>query len=527
MSEQENVTDQIEEIPAVTEVAATSTLVIDDSENEHIGQAAEEIKNNKSVEELSDTKTSRQKQGVYQEFSINASEKLTSGVEITLPANFDKETKEALEHIPNVNLLDDPGSREWANTVAEGLEHTTFNECFVNTLEDPDAEFKHKNEHSGISLMAQAPKFKAAENENLKGERAVLRLITHLGLGTLYQTPLFHSGMWVTFKPPTESEIIELNRAMINDKIKFGRYTYGLAFSNITSYTIDKLVDFVLSHVYDINIKAEDVNLNNLKSHISCQDIPSLLWGFICTMYPRGFKYKTACISNPEKCNYVVEETINVTKLQWTNTRALTDWQKTHMTGRQPKCKDLASIKRYKEELAKIQKKRITINEGTDKEISITIKTPSIEEYIDAGHRWIGDITETVDKALGSDNTENERNNTIIRYGQASAMRQYNHWIDSIEYQTNIIDDKETIEQLLDTLSADDEIRNAFIQAVVDYINNSTISVIGIPVFDCPKCGITNESQYSLPTHKNIIPLDMVQLFFALHTQRLNKLTER
>jgi hypothetical protein len=500
-------------------------IIIDDSlidtivDNLNTEQLQPEEKKEESIQ--------RPQQKVTVGFSYVSDEKPNNKDSITLPSNFDKETRQALERMPNIDILDNPEARQWAETVSKGLELSTYDEVFVPTLEDQDSSFNNKNEHNGVSLNPQPPKFKAVENQNLKGERAVIRVISHLGLGTLFQVPLWHSGLWITFKPPTETEIVELNRILISDKIKFGRYSYGLTYSNITSYTTDRLVDFAIQHMYDITAKTEDITIDNVKNHISCQDLPSLLWGFICTMYPKGFNYRRACVNDPDKCNHIVEETLNVSKLQWPNMNALTDWQKTHMTGRQSKVKDLTSINRYKEELSRTQKKKILINADSDRAISITIKTPSLTEHIDAGHRWIGDIVETVDKTLGADAKDKERDNIIIRYGQASAMRQYSHWVESIEYETNIIDDKETIENTLNVLSSDDEVRSKFITSVVEYINKSTIAVVGIPVYDCPKCNTTQTSSMEHPEYKNVIPLDVMQLFFDLLTQRLSNLIDR
>jgi len=497
-----------------------SLIIVDDDAD------VELIDKDKKIE-IEEAKSNKKQQKTIQEFDINCTEKLTTGDELILPSDFIGNTQDVLQKTPNIKIADNPESRKWADAVSSGLDYNTFNETFVPTLEDETAEFTQKPVHGGVNLIAQAPKHKAAVDQNLKGERALLRLITHLGMGSMFQVPLWHSGMWITFKPPTESELIELNRLLISDKIKFGRYAYGLAFSNVTAFTIDRLVDFALSHIYDVTVKTDEMPIDNIKDHISSQDIPSLLWGFICTMYPRGFKYSRPCINNPEKCNFILEETLNVTKLQWTNTLALTDWQKTHMASRQPKIKDLASVKRYKEELSKIQDKRISINEDTERNIFMTIRTPSITEYIDAGHKWINNIVNVVHKALAANANEDERNNIIVQYGQATAMRQYIHWVSSIEYDTNIINDIETLEQVLDTLSADDSIRDKFISTVIDYINMSTISVIGIPVFNCPKCNSSQEENNKLPHHANVIPLDMVQLFFGLLTQRISRIMER
>jgi hypothetical protein len=217
---------------------------------------------------------------------------------------------------------------------------------------------------------------------------------------------------------------------------------------------------------------------------------------------------------------------LNVSKLQFTNRAALTEWQKTFMSSRTPRQKELKDIERYKEELVKIQGKRLDINKDTDNAISILLKTPTVNQYIESGQTWIDNIVDMVDSAIGSTANEDERNDLIIRHGQASAMRQYGHWVDHIEIDTNIVNDRETIDSLLNTMSSDDNIRTEFLDGVLNYINKSTISVIGIPAYDCPSCGEPQEGEGS-NVHKNVMPLDVVQLFFGLLMQRLARISDR
>ena len=447
--------------------------------------------------------------------------------QITLPSNFDKETRQVLEGMPNVDLLDDQKSREWAIRVNEGLSNNTFNEAFVPTLEEQDADFGQFVDQNGLKLAGLQPKMKQIENQTLKGERAAIRLMKHLGLGTLFQTPLWHTGIWVTFKAPSESEIVELNRQIFDDKIQMGRHTYGLVYSNTMAYTVQRLVDFALDHIYDTTMVSEEIPSGTLKNVIKTQDYPSLLWGFVCTMYPRGFHFSRACITDPSKCNHVVNELLNVSKLQWVNRNAMTVWQKTHMSIRHPNSKNLESIKRYQEELNKIQEKHVVFYKDDPREVAITLQTPTLTDYIESGHRWIDDMVDMVNNTLGMDANENERNSYITRHSQASALRQYVHWIKSIEFSSNIVDERETIEKTFNMLSSDNEIREELTKAVLDYINSSTIAIIGIPVYDCPKCGSDQTNDIVMPYHKNIIPLDVTQLFFGLITQRLTKITER
>lgn len=307
----------------------------------------------------------------------------------------------------------------------------------------------------------------------------------HRGIGTIFQTPLWHTGIWVTLKAPSENELIELNRIITSDKIEVGRHTYGLAFSNIMSYTTDRLVDFTLEHLYDTSLKTSDLPEGGLKSLINSQDYPALIWGLVCTMYPNGFQFSRACTNNPEKCTHITNEILNLSKISWVNRAALTEWQKTHMSSRSSNSRDIASVRRYQEELKKIQKRVVKFSEGTDSEFSITLKTPTLSEFIESGHRWIGDTVAYVDETLGRDANDKERNIFITRHSQATAMRQYIHWIDSIEFAGNIIDDRETIEGTLNVLSADNDARDGFMNEISKYIHSSTINVIGIPVYDC------------------------------------------
>lgn len=446
---------------------------------------------------------------------------------LDLPSVSDKESIDSINKAPNVSLTDSNESRKWANVLADGMQMSSYNEAFVSTVEDPEAEFHQGVPFNGTALAGAHPRFKEIENENIKGERGILRFMSHLGLGTIFQAPLWHTGIWVTFKAPSEGELLELQRQLIADKIKFGRASYGLAFSNTSSYITDKLVSFAFNHIYDTTLKSDEAQKVDLKSIVSSHDIPAVVWGLLCSIYPRGFQYRRACATDPEKCNHVVEERLNLSKILWTNTRALTPWQVTHMSDRRSNSKTLETVTRYKEELLKCQNRQVEINKTSDKKMKVTLKIPNIAEYVESGHRWIGDIVSMVNRALGVEATDNDRNDYIIKQGQATAMRQYMHWVDNIEFSSNKIDDKTTLEGIFDILSADDIVRNEFMTEIGKYINETSIAVIGIPVYDCPKCGSTQDSPLELPAFTNIIPLDVYQTFFALIVQKISKIGTR
>ena len=446
---------------------------------------------------------------------------------LTLPSNHDKEVRKVIAGMPNINVLDSAKAAKWGEVVAEGMDKYTFQETFIPTLEDTGADFRQTVKNGETHLVGGQPRLSSVTNETLSGERGIIRMMSWLGLGTLFQIPLWNTGIWVTFKAPSESALVELNRIISNDKITFGRYTYGLVFSNITAYTLDRLTTFALEHMYETTIKPEgETSVDYMRKLISAQDIHVLIWGLVCTMYPSGYKYRRACIEDPEKCNHVVEELLNVSKLIWTNNTGLTDWQKSHMANRRGGSMTPDSVKRYKEEMLKSQPRTVNITSNTGKPMRMVLKTPSIAEYIDSGYKWISSMVSLVERSLGKDVAIEDRNNFINTHGQATAMRQYVHWVNSIEFDSNNIEEASTIEELFNVLSADDAIREEFIIQVVKYINESTISVIGIPAYNCPVCN-TEQDIDKLPKHVNIIPLDVPTLFFAQLGHRIQKIGVR
>jgi len=383
-------------------------------------------------------------------------------------------------------------------------------------------------EVNGTKFGSNEVKFRERQNTSFDGEAAVLRTISHLGLGSTWNTGLYNTGIWITFKPPTEEDLVELYRQLTADQIEMGRMSYGLAYANTSSYHIERLCRFAQQHIYRINANPDEIGPANILDHIKSQDITSLLWGLACTMFPKGFNYSRACMVDPEKCQHVTNEILNLRKLQLVNRAGLTDRQKAHMAehrgGTKITVKDLQS---YGSEMTRASFHRVVVNEGEKDEITINLRSPSITEYIQTGHRWIDDMVNNVEQVLGSTGTVEEKNKLIDMKSRATIMRQYCHWVSSIELDTNQITDRASIEKVLNNISGDQNIRETFLTEVKKFIENSSVSVVGIPTYDCPKCGKPNEGNITFPYRTNMIPIDVIQLFFVLLTQKRRDLENR
>lgn len=476
-----------------------------------------------------------------QEFPTTGPKTKGSPDTIAIPPQTNKVITQRMEQAPNIDMLVSMNQQKWAESVTTGMFHTPMEDMYVPRLNEKGADFRQAVNFNNIELRGRTPSMSKKPGQHVaEGELALLQLMTHLGVGGIFRAPMWNSGIWVTFKPATESEMLELNRIIASDKIQAGRWSYGLALSGTVAYTVDRLFDFALGHVYNTSIKSDELPISKLRDHIAPQDINSFIWGFLCSVYPSGFHYTTGCVANPAKCHHVVEENLNVSALQWTDCSGLTDWQKRHMSSPAANSQTLESLKRYKEELKRSQKTAVVLKKGTSHEMRITLKTPTVTEYIDQCHRWIGGLVDSVNAVLGMDASDESRNKEINQLNKATTLCQYGHWIESIEYgeisprpdeavenSISIIKDLSSIEKTLKTLSATDSIREEIIDHVLDYINSSTLSVIGVPAYDCPACGKPQDTDKKFPRHVNIIPLDVIQVFLALLSQRVSRIRTR
>lgn len=418
---------------------------------------------------------------------------------------------------------DDEKVNEWARTIAQGAETTSYGEQFVDSLKNPDADFAQEIDVNGTKLALTQKRLKAVSNQELDGEKAIMFVRNTFGLGTYVDVPLFHSGFWVTLKAPSENEILELHRQITQDKIELGRATYGLVFSNQVIYFVNRLLDFALNNIQSSSIKTN----KDIKDFIYSHDIPVLIWGIACTIWPNGFKYQRPCLDNPGECNHVTTELLNLHKLLWINKSQLNDWQKTHMSSKSSASVSEEDVIRYRKELLNNQP-RVSVVNKNDQEISFKLRVPTATEWINEGTSWVNGIVETVTSTLSSTSSVSERNTHIIDKAKATSLQQYSHWVEEIEIETNVIKKKEAVYNTLGALSADDFIRDKFILSVKKYIDDTVISLIGVPSYNCPKCNKPQDNiDNTSPNFVNIIPIDVYTTFFIPLVQRVIKIRNR
>jgi hypothetical protein len=301
---------------------------------------------------------------------------------------------------------------------------------------------------------------------------------------------------------------------MTEEKITLGRQTYGLAFANNSVIYNGWLMDFALAHVYDSSLKTE--LQENMRNHISSLDIPTIAWGLACVIWPGGFPYARSVLDQTTEQNKVIKEILKIGKLLFVDNASLSAWQISHMANSHGSTMTLESISRYRDEFTRGKGRVVKI---ADK-LNITLRNPSLDQFLTSGQKWVHNIVNMVDRSFGLPPSDGVRDSYILDQGKATNMRQYAHFVESIDADGQTIDDLETVEQTIDALSSDDDIRKAFFDGVKNYIEDSTIAVVAIPVTEVGE-------KTNLPRFPHLLAIDVTSVFFILLVQKIPHIQAR
>lgn len=480
------------------------------------GGTDETVDDSPPIEPLVYPKTATQEAEV---FSPTIPKAMEREVTLAIPTTTEARAAQFLSKYPNVDMETSESGEAWGNAIAQARMTIYRNDQFRSTIDRDGANYRQSVPSEKGPLAAGVPRFKEdTGGNNWTGERAVLRVRALTGVGSIVQVPLWHSGLWITFKAPTEGALQELNRRLAEEKIVLGRQTHGLAYANSSVFFAGWLMDFALAHVYEHSLKPEILEKKSLRQRISALDMPIIAWGLACSIWPRGFPYARSVLDPATQSTKIIREMVNVGKLLWTDLSSLTPWQISHMAQRHGANMSEQSLERYHDEFTRGKGRAIQLSD----QISMMVKVPTVDEHLNSGQRWINNIVAMVDKAFGMPPGDNARNQYITEQGRASNMRQFGHWVESIVVgdSAGVITHEETLEATLDALSANDEIRDAYFKGIRSFTEDSTMAVIAVPA--------TEETDTApLPRFPHLLPIDAMSVFFILLVQKVHQIQAR
>lgn len=448
-------------------------------------------------------------------------------IRITLPSIKLYDLNNKLNKLNSVSMEDvTPELKTWKEAVEESIDYYTVGALYQDRFYEKGSEFKQGIETKDGGLKSISPlKFKKSDGE-LKGEIALLKVSKILGIGDVVTVPLPHSGIWVTLKPPTETDLIEFYNSLFREKIILGRATFGLTLTNFSVHINNKLFDFILKHVHSINYG--DIPKANLKNYLLIHDFPILAWGFAASRYPNGFEYQHPCVNDALHCSHIAKEVINLYKLLWVDNPSLSDAQKIIMSEDRPGKLTSESYRKYIAEHTRVTGSTITTKNG----IKVTLKIPTFSEYTTDGLAWINKVNSAVENVLlETEEPEDDDGKTktaiLNQYVKASILRQFNHFVDYIEIDGAVVTDRDTINKVLEAFSSQDDIREELTSGILKFKSDTTIGIIGIPAYKCPNCHAEQNINPVSDKFIDVIPLDSMNLFFGLLTLQISKILER
>jgi hypothetical protein len=442
---------------------------------------------------------------------------------LVMPPATGREMSDSVSGLSSAAVGTTTDDAAWADAIRLSAQTVIANSGYVDPLVDDKRKWVRVVGSPKGALSSSAPQLKVRPNTKLTGQRAVSFVTKSLGMGQMFNVALWHTGIWVRLNPPTEAEILDLYRTLNAEKITLGRSTWGLLFSNTTSYTTRILLDFIASHIHDTSVDLPEGT--DIRDIMSVHDIPHLVWGQACAHWSSGFQYSRPCVNDPDKCKHISHGKLFLNMLQRVDDNALTTLQRAHMTNTGSRSMTLDQVSLYKREFLRTHvDQKITLKAGSG-DLTMVLKNPTASQHLRAGHLWVNHIEEAYPNSIGLD--ASARDAYLWQQGRATLMRQYAHYIESVTVDGQTFDQEETINSLLDVLSADDNLRGDFLKAIAKFIDDTVVSMIAINTYECPSCKMRQNKGREETKHPDYIPLDPSSVFFSLVVQRVGMIEAR
>lgn len=407
--------------------------------------------------------------------------------------------------------------------------NTINNNIYVDDLSNTD-EFVNNISYSDKELNPRNIPLKV-DIGKVNGQIAMARFTSLLGIGEVVQVPLWHSGIWLSIKPPKDNELIALENALANNQITLGRETNTLIYSNYSVVFNRIVTDFIVDHIVGTTIKTSESI--NIREYIYIQDLPIMILGLIMSMYPDGYDVTRACINTLEenedktpKCNFIANGKLDPKKLLWLNRKELTKEMLAHMSKRTPNSVTLDEITDYRLSISKIKSKNIFLEASNGVKVDVELTAPTLLDYINNGELWVQSvISKTEALFTDADNVE-QKNSKISTVLSSVILGIYNIYVSKLSIGKQSVDDRDTINELLDTMTGDQIIIDTFINSVKNFISGNSIAIVATPDYICPNCNSTQTVNNS-SKFKHLIPLNILENFFDLSALRISKIKMR
>ncbi len=416
--------------------------------------------------------------------------------------------------------------------IAQAFDHSFNVNTHYNEAIDRGGWSSQIKHTSGRALQIGQRNNATLTGKELKGDDASLWVSSALGSGGKRLVPLPATGITVLLSPPSIMDLANTATRLVELRDEFGVEQKTFAFGNSSVYLRDHLVDFVLEHISDASL--EDRSINNLRKTILLADYPTLLAGFASTMWPDKYPIVVPCTNELDKCDHIITGDINLREMVIYDDASLTDEQKATLLDVRRRLSN-EEVKAYQAKHTRGHTHEFTLGDEDmdDVSIRITLERPSLHTHIEMGRQWVAAVNRVVrEQSEGRSEQDKELIRNIVR--TRTIAREHGHHVSKItiidaEGNEGYITGRGEISKSLDTLSGRDGYLAKFMEELNKYLIDTTISVVGLPAIECPKCKKRlkgSDEPYifngNVPT-KDFLPLDVETIFFSLALQKISR----
>jgi len=413
-------------------------------------------------------------------------------------------------------------STEEKATVGLGLETEDFinpDDIGVRSLK---SGLTNEPEYDDISLK---PKALTISKRVKTSKAALLKLKQKSGIGPNIHIPLWHSGFWLTYSPLDDEEIINLELELISELARVGKETSTLVFSNYNVLFAEVLLKHFKYKIIDSTLKISDED--ELYDYININDLPTIALFMAKSMYPHGFNAVVPCKNvnklNENKlpiCSNKVSMKVDLNELLWVDFDKLSVDHKQQMAKKAPKSVTTDDVVKYQETLPTSGEVTKQYKDEDGDALTIVLGPVNVSKYIESGQDFIIELRDKAAELIKNNKQigDSDKAERILLKG--IYLNVYSHFIKSIPVDDAVITDVNDIRDALNTLTSNHIMAKQIMDDIKEYIDDSLLSIVGIPNFECKSC-------HHEQTDKEIIPLSVYEYFFILLHSKYEKIMAR
>lgn len=353
------------------------------------------------------------------------------------------------------------------------------------------------------------------------------------GMAMPITVPLWNSGIWVALKTPDEPQIIALKYFAAEKEKQLGASTGSTVYSNQSVLYTKTAIDLFMNLIVFSNV---DCKKEELRKLILASDVNLVISGLAQAIYLDGVEYYRTCsnfTSKDKPCGHSLKAKVRLQNATHTDFSKMSEAQLYHMAKKSPGSVKKEEVLAYQEEFNSIFTAKREYSMGEVKVI-INYKVPTVEHYLTQGEYWVNRLNKTASLILSKlDKKDDFRKTGYSTQMKTDLLGSYLHYFESVTLvKGEIVKTSKNLKELsqsVERFSKDTLLYDKILNDILAIIRNGTISIVGLPEYECSKCKQLNTDSFPEANHsfKKIIPFNVLQMLFTLGDLRYREIERR